>query len=456
MKRLSRYLIGRSTIRTTTSAEGQSSIANTGNVDRSIFNTGTLHLHLYEQTPLSPKTALPSVCDFVGRIQEAKTLEEALVCNSETAIAIISGMGGAGKTQLARRVIERVKNRFTDGCIVLDMQGTGPNPLTAADAQTRVLKLIMPDRSVPDDTAVLEDRYRATLSGRRLLLSLDNALDLAQVQPLLPPAPVALLITSRRQLSLPGACRIALRGLPEGEAIALLRKVVGDAVADDCLLKQLLEVCSCLPLALRAAGSFLCSHRWRVEDYLAAVRSQRLTTLSRSGEDDAELNVRAVLTVSHRTLVDSEPDLALQFAQLAVFPSTFVTVSAAAVFDVGAEEAQHALDKLVSHSLLEMVSPYRYTMHDLLRDLAGELLPKQAREKPEKRHAMHNLTLLNKCAEMYVKGGEDTDRWLRIFDLEYTNIENALNWLLLNRKYDEEAAAALCFFATIQAGLLNL
>ena len=73
----------------------------------------------------------------------------------------------------------------------------------------------------------------------------------------MPPSPVALLVTSRHQIFLDGATRLDLDVMPAEEARTLLRGIVGDRRATDAELDTLAERCGWLPLALRAAGTYL-------------------------------------------------------------------------------------------------------------------------------------------------------------------------------------------------------
>ena len=74
--------------------------------------------------------------------------------------------------------------------------------------------------------------YRSVLSGRRVLIILDNAATADQVRPLLPGAAGCLvLVTSRNRLSglvaRDGAHRLTLDILPPAEAVVLLARVAG-------------------------------------------------------------------------------------------------------------------------------------------------------------------------------------------------------------------------------------
>ena len=81
----------------------------------------------------------------------------------------------------------------------------------------RIIEALSPGMRPPDEPERLKAAYQAALTGKRALLLLDNATDRRQVAPLLPPAPVALLVTSRQRILLQGARSLELRTLPPGE-----------------------------------------------------------------------------------------------------------------------------------------------------------------------------------------------------------------------------------------------
>ena len=92
--------------------------------------------------------------------------------------------------------------------------------------------------------------YRSQLSGRRVLIVLDNAASAEQVRPPLPGTEGCLaIITSRNRLSglvaVDGAQRLTLDVLPPGQAAALVAWTAGHerAAADPAATRRLAELC---------------------------------------------------------------------------------------------------------------------------------------------------------------------------------------------------------------------
>lgn len=407
--------------------------------------------------PPTPFTVPPPVADFQGRDEEIAEIEEALAGNGRAVISALSGMGGIGKSQLAYEVVHRLRGRFPDGAIHLDMLGTSASPLTPEDAIARVLQALDPGARPPTERPALEAAYRQALDGKRLLLLLDNAKDTAQVKPLLPPAPVALLVTSRRRIVLPGARPVQLDPMKLPTAIGLLREILGDAAPGQPALERLAEACGRLPLALRAAGTFLLTYGRPVDDYLAALREQRLALLARIGTDDPALDVRAALTLSYDRLVEEDAALAQRFTQLAVFPAGFLPDAAAAVWELARGEAQAVLDTLLARSLLQLEGELRrYRLHDLLRDLARDKANTTALAQAEQRHAAHYAGVLGQTQKLYLDGGEKQLDGLHLFDAERGNIEIGQAWAAHWLAESDDAARLAYDFTNAGSLVLDL
>jgi hypothetical protein len=78
------------------------------------------------------------VGDFKGYEKELVDVRAALTGGGAVAISAVHGMGGVGKSELARKVARETLAHFDDGQILVDMLGT-TQPRSAADAMTHVL-----------------------------------------------------------------------------------------------------------------------------------------------------------------------------------------------------------------------------------------------------------------------------------------------------------------------------
>ncbi|GAB3810848.1 helix-turn-helix domain-containing protein [Kribbella italica] len=150
--------------------------------------------------------------DFVGRADTLAQLTGVLSGAGRqfgTVIAVVSGMGGVGKTALAVRAAHSLAAAFPDGQIYLNLRAhSGGEPVDPLEALTRVLRALgTPAARIPADVSTASARLRSLVADRKLLLVLDDARSAEQIQPLLPGVGESVvLVTSRtRLLALAGA-----------------------------------------------------------------------------------------------------------------------------------------------------------------------------------------------------------------------------------------------------------
>ena len=133
---------------------------------------------------------------------------------------VLGGMGGIGKTALAYKLAEKLKDRYPDGQIFVDLQGNSQSqkPLEPTEAMGQIIRSFDRTASLPKSKFELANLYLSTLDGKRALMLLDNASDDHQVSPLQPPFACGVLITSRTRLTLPGFKEMDLSTLKPTDA----------------------------------------------------------------------------------------------------------------------------------------------------------------------------------------------------------------------------------------------
>ncbi|MFJ3233515.1 AfsR/SARP family transcriptional regulator [Streptomyces sp. NPDC086787] len=370
-----------------------------------------------------PSDLPPNVPSFIGRDGELARLDLELTPRADDeppAMALITGIAGIGKTGLAVHWAHRAARLFPDGRLYVDLCGHDPDhsPTAPSDVLSRFLRRLgVPGEQIPAD---MEDRvslYRSLLSGRRLLLLLDNVLSYAQIQPLLPATGGCTVVVTGRepleQLTLRhGALRLQLDVLNQEEATDLLSRMVGDErlTIEPAQSLRLAELCDGLPLALRISAARLASRpHWSVRQLVSRLtdESRRLDELS-----SGEARVRASFALSYRHLPGDAATLYRRLGLLEV--PHFAAWVAAALMDCDAYEAERLLEVLVDAQLLTVVGQdvtgrMRFRFHDLLRLFARELAqrePDQAAQTTALDRALAGWLTIAEVAHRREYGGD--------------------------------------------------
>lgn len=317
----------------------------------------------------APCTLPMALKDFSGREAD---FGEVLRCGAARGIIAVDGMGGVGKTALMVRAAHHLGEQFPDGQLYVDLRGyADEEPLAPGAALDGLLRTVgVPPERVPEDLAGKSALWRTTVSGRRVLLLLDNAADAASVALLLPASPDCVtLVTSRTRLvGLDGAQWISLDVLSREDSAELIRGVLGAerVAAEPDAAQALARLCGDLPLALRLATARLRNRpRWTVQYLVDRLQDEtrRLYELSAG-----ERSVATTLRLSYQAM-DAAGRRALRL--LAVHPGERIDVfSAAALLDLDPLSTQDLLESLVDVHLLEQPTLDRYAFHDLVHNFA--------------------------------------------------------------------------------------
>ncbi|GAA1154871.1 hypothetical protein GCM10009654_08010 [Streptomyces hebeiensis] len=204
--------------------------------------------------------------DFTGRAAELRQLRQLVVSAEsagESAVILINGAPGIGKTAVAIRIAHALSSRFPDGQLQLDLRGygDGPGPMQLDEALRHLLDGLGAPPRADLDIEGQRALFRRLVAGRRLLILLDNAAYVQQVRPLLQgDASCLVIVTSRNSLTgltvRDGARRITLNGMTEDGVELFGRMVARPLVAGaETEVRRLVEACGGIPLALRIAGT---------------------------------------------------------------------------------------------------------------------------------------------------------------------------------------------------------
>lgn len=318
---------------------------------------------LCEPVPAEPRPAAPRPrevppnllpCDppaFTGRTAATRHLADALVAGGNR-LAVVTGPLGTGKTALAVHVAHQLGDHFPDGRLFVRLRGEDGRLRPLEDVLRQLLAAAAPGRPelpVPPDPRWA---WQLWLSGRRVLLVVDDARRESEVRPLLPEVgESAVVVTARpRLIGLEGAHRLWLSSFTAQEAVDFLGRVIGmDRVdADRESAGRIVRAAGLLPLGVRLVADRLAFLRHvPLREYGARMAGTGALLDELCGGD---LSVRARLAESIGDLPEAAHWAVLRLGRLA--EPVFTLEQAAAVLDSDPDTAVRVLENLLEASLL--------------------------------------------------------------------------------------------------------
>jgi DNA-binding SARP family transcriptional activator len=336
-------------------------------------------------SPLVPPAQLPAdLPSFAGREPELSQVAQLLgpggACPA-VAVCAIDGMAGIGKTTFAIHWAHRIAKHFADGQLYLNLHGFDPSGAATAPADALyalLYSLGVPASYIPDGLDARAGLYRSVLAGKRVLIVLDNARDVPQVRPLLPGRPGCLIIVTSRHpligLAMTDGARLLtldLPSLPTARQTLERRLGAGRVAAEPEAVAEIIQRCGRLPLALAIVSARAAAHPGFTLGSIAGDlrRTQgRLDAFAAAPAADA----RSVFSSSYRHL---SPRACRLFRLLSLPPPADITVAASAsLLGAPPDETTRLIAELASTALLTEHQPGRYSIHDLIRAYATELL----------------------------------------------------------------------------------
>jgi predicted ATPase/class 3 adenylate cyclase len=367
------------------------------------------------------RTNLPvPATPFLGREAElAKVVE--LLTQDGVRLLTLTGPGGTGKTRLALQAAAEASESYPDGVYWV--------PLAPLRDPALVLPSLARTLAVSEDSGTpLEDTLVAHLSGKTLLLLLDN------VEHLLPPAAERiaalrasngsrLLVTSRERLRIGGEQAWPVPPLQEKDGTALFAaraRAVDPSFTPTPAVDELCARLDELPLAIELAAARTAVFS---PEQLLERLSGRLDLLK--GDRDADprqQTLRATIEWSHELLDESEQQL---FSRLAVFVGGCTYEAAEKVAGADPDTLQSLLDKSLLRKRDTELGP-RYWMLETIREYAVERLDESGEaEERRRRHAEWFLAE----AQSLPRDVSVSREWLDRMETEHDNVRGALDRL---------------------------
>lgn len=420
---------------------------------------------------LTGRRPLEAVAPLVGRNEDLSRLLDLLQVNR---FATIVGVGGVGKTSLARAIALDWAHAHAEDAVWVDLAPIlDPALILPAVAAAARLQL-------PADRPEL-DALAALLAHQSVLLILDNAEHLAEGVAALAGTLAArarnlkVLVTSRQPLRIPTEAVYRLEGLkvpaadlagseiPHDGAVTLfaMRARAADARFElaESNAGQIIEICrqlDGLPLAIEMAAARVLS--LGVSGVLSQLR-EHWAVLSARGRNVSPRHrtLRATLDWSHALLESSEQ---VVFRRAAIFNGGFTLDAAcaiAALTEGDVWEVTDALAGLIDKSMVvaDASDPPRYRLLETVRAYGLEQLTSSGEFTATRaRHASWCLSFFRAADDSW--WDRPMPSWAAEVEPEMGNLRTALAWSLDDEEHSsfgvELAAAVLPIWARLGLG----
>ncbi len=287
---------------------------------------------------------------FQGRVDELKQLGELLTGDNRPRLITIHGIGGQGKTALAREAVERFAYSWPGGVWATTLENLPSREVFVNDL-ARFLGIATQEIH---ESGEIERQVLRQLSQRRTLLVLDNfetlinvveandveALRLVQFIKQLPSSIVSLLVTSREHLGWSGEAALEIGGLSPEEGANLFRQSAPqrtEAIYME-LAQQLSQKVDGHPFSLRLLGGAFNASAIPLSTFLTEYEERLVKTENKYvGEHHRHRTFYASIEISVRYLDEDHRHL---LSGLWVFHAPFIPHTAAAIFDLQTKDTE--------------------------------------------------------------------------------------------------------------------
>jgi len=328
------------------------------------------------ESPNNLNRARTGAVNFVGREDAMAQLHDQLQQQERIAItAVVTGMAGVGKTELALQYAlhHREKSTYAGGICWIGVQGETVGVQLLEFAKS-LLGLFPPEEL--NLRGQLDYCWARWQPPGDVLLILDDVHQYAEIQDYLPPQEqrFKVLITTRQHWLAASFEQLPLPVLSESAALTLLESLIGASrlQAELDVGKGLCEWLGYLPLGLELVGRFL---KRRTNWTLARMQQQlidkglQLSALQNpSGDMTAQRGVEAAFEVSWEALNQPARDLGCFLSLFALAPIPWRLVVERCLSAEDEEELEDIREEqLLNLHLLQAVEGEVYQFHPLVR-----------------------------------------------------------------------------------------
>ena len=305
--------------------------------------------------------------NFIGREKDLADLDKIIKNANQVAISAVAGMGGIGKSELAKQYISKHQGTYPGGICWLN-----------ATEDNFISQLINLSGVEVNEKLNLVNQVQDCYTNWRwqgnVLLVFDDVQNYQHVKPYLPnEARFKVLITTRKRLGKP-VVRLDLDVLSPTAALELLASFLDDdRIAEEReTAEKLCKWLGYLPLGLELVGRYLAKRKISLAKMLERLKNKSLEHKSIKDapeESNAEKGVKAAFELSWETLQEN-PDVQL----LAYFLSLFALAPIPKELLENSnlredwEDVEDALVELEDLHLVKSLPEEAYLLHSLIRE----------------------------------------------------------------------------------------
>ncbi|GLJ45328.1 hypothetical protein SUGI_0954140 [Cryptomeria japonica] len=312
----------------------------------------------------------------VGMDSVTNALIQKLNLNSKDEVVRVGiwGVGGVGKTTVAKVIYNQIYTNFDAASFVFNVRTTAAEPSGLTKLQEIIIKNLSEYGEKVDSVDKGISLYRDRLGGKRALLVLDDVDAIVQLNALVGDwlAPGSRVIITSRDKHILNVARVSSEcihemtglGINEGLQLfswyAFLRAVPSPNYED--LSKRIVEACKGHPLSLEVIGSFLSDRQDDTGCWMEALENITFNP-----------EIHEKLYISYKALTDEEKEIFLDIACFFIGEDKTCPI----IFWKSLYKKVDTAVSNLSMKLLIKIEDGVFGMHDHLRDMGRTIAEKE-------------------------------------------------------------------------------